>query len=128
MADYKYKGVRFPFRPSEKGLMTDMTISEKDRIKSNIIALLTTVKGERWYRPNYGVALSRFMFEPVDDKSVQLIRDEISRAITSNFNTVEVISIEEIINANNKNFIGFTLTFKIKNDMYQQQDTTTVLF
>lgn len=53
---------------------------EKD-IQESLIILLSTIRGERVLRPDFGTSVYDLLFEPVDLSIATLIADEIKRAI-----------------------------------------------
>lgn len=50
-------------------------------IKESVINLLSTEVGERPMRPEYGTSLDRFLFEPLDEITADIISYEIEKAI-----------------------------------------------
>lgn len=73
-------GVSLPFNgPS----VFNNTYSTKDQIKSNIINLLLTSKGERIMNPNFGVGLKEVLFEGMTDSLIPIIQDKITSAFST---------------------------------------------
>ncbi len=73
-------GVSIPFNA---GGVFNSTYSTKDQIKSNLINLLLTYKGERIENPEFGTNLPRLIFEQLDEQLYPVIQEE----IFSNVNT-----------------------------------------
>jgi phage baseplate assembly protein W len=67
-------GVALPFNG---GGVFKSTFSTKDQIKSNLINLLLTYKGERILNPEFGADLPRILFEPINESTSQKIQDQI---------------------------------------------------
>jgi phage baseplate assembly protein W len=67
-------GVSLPFNG---GGVFRSTFSTKDQIKSNLINLLLTYKGERILNPEFGADLPRILFDPIDDNISQKIQSQI---------------------------------------------------
>jgi phage baseplate assembly protein W len=67
-------GVSLPFNASG---VFNKTYSTKDQIKSNLINLLLTSKGERVLNPEFGADLPRLLFEPSTEDLYDKIRDQI---------------------------------------------------
>ena len=63
-------------------------------IKNDILQLLFTVPGERIYRPNFGVNLRNFVFEPLTEASVDSLSLEISDKIATYEPRVKVRNID----------------------------------
>jgi phage baseplate assembly protein W len=77
MADGIYYGISFPFLDSIKGTYFRLTETANDEIRSNLIHLLLTRKGTRYFLPNFGTRLLEFLFEPLDGLTFSDIESEI---------------------------------------------------
>ena len=91
------------------------TYSTQEQIKSNLINLLLTSKGERVFNPEFGSDLKKVIFEAAsEDRDTRLAIQEI---IVSSINTfipeVDVLSIEVVPNVDN-NAITITVNYKLK--------------
>lgn len=73
--------IRFPFQDDPEGKYLKMNTDSKQAIKSDLIHLLLTNKGERLYLPDFGANLRQYLFEPNDDTSTVGIKNEISEAV-----------------------------------------------
>lgn len=74
------KGWNFPvgINPQNGGIMlTDL----KEDIRQSIMILLKTRPGERYFHPNYGCDLQRFLFETVNYELIKSIRLEVLSAV-----------------------------------------------
>ncbi|MFA5366427.1 MAG: GPW/gp25 family protein [Dehalococcoidia bacterium] len=60
-----------------------LTKTTKDALTSDLLLLLLTQKGERYYEPDYGTDLLRFIFEPNDNLVQSDIEQEIKRTVSS---------------------------------------------
>ena len=81
MADKKYINIDFPFRDSENGFYFKLNSTDKDAIRSDLLHLLLTNKGERLYLPDFGSDLRKFIFEPNDAITHDQIRDNLNETI-----------------------------------------------
>jgi phage baseplate assembly protein W len=52
-----------------------------DEIRSNLIHLLLTRKGSRYFLPDFGSRLYEYIFEPLDTPTFNLIEDEIKETV-----------------------------------------------
>jgi phage baseplate assembly protein W len=86
-------GISLPFNA---GGVFNKTYSTKDQIKSNLINLLLTNKGERILNPEFGADLTRLLFEPSDDDLYEKIRDQIFSSVSAYVPEVTLINIEVI--------------------------------
>ena len=54
----------------------------KDALTSDLLFLLLTQKGERYYNPGFGTNLLKFVFEPLDSTSTGDIEQEIKDTVS----------------------------------------------
>ena len=77
MADGKTYGLTFPFVESYNGKYLDLSDYPAEEIRSNLIHLLLTRKGTRYFLPDFGTALLEYIFEPLDGPTFKNIESEI---------------------------------------------------
>ena len=82
MADGTTYGLNFPFRDSKKGDYLQLTEFESQEIKADLIHLLLTRKGTRYYLPEFGTRLYEFLFEPFDGLTFSAIESDIRDAVS----------------------------------------------
>lgn len=59
-------------------------VFNEDSIKQNILSILDTPLGSRWFKPTLGSNIDGYLFEPVDDITSQLIETEMKQALVRN--------------------------------------------
>lgn len=81
-----YKGISFPFRFNSRGGVETSVLSPTDysRIKESIRTIISTRVGERYMLPEYGNNVHEYLFDSLDDVSIQAeladgIRDALER-------------------------------------------------
>jgi phage baseplate assembly protein W len=74
-------GINFPFRDSRRGDYLELTQLADQQVKSDLIHLLLTRKGSRYYLPNFGTRLYEFLFEPFDGLTFDAIQSDIRDAV-----------------------------------------------
>ena len=101
MADGITYGLGFPFRQSQKGDYVNLTETTGDEIRSNLIHLLLTRRGYRYYLPDFGTRLYEFIFEPLDGLTFDTIKSEIEESVDKYIPnlTIENITIEAYIDS-----------------------------
>ena len=82
MADGITYGINFPFRDSTRGDYLQLTEFEAQEIKADLIHLLLTRKGSRYYLPEFGTRLYEFLFEPFDGLTFSAIESDIRDAVS----------------------------------------------
>lgn len=81
MANGVTYGLNFPFRDSVRGDYLQLTETEAQEIKSDLIHLLLTRKGSRYFLPQFGTRLYEFLFEPFDNLTFNAIESDIRDSV-----------------------------------------------
>jgi phage baseplate assembly protein W len=81
MAEGVTYGIYFPFRNSTRGDYLALTELESEEIKSDLIHLLLTRKGSRYFLPDFGTRLYEFIFEPFDGLTFDAIQSDIRDSV-----------------------------------------------
>jgi phage baseplate assembly protein W len=84
-------GVSLPF--NAKGVF-NKTYSTKEQIKSNLINLLLTDKGERIMNPEFGADLRKSLFDNITSDNNELLRLKIIDAINIFIPEVELTNVD----------------------------------
>jgi phage baseplate assembly protein W len=84
-------GISLPFNA---GGVFNRTYSTKDQIKSNLINLLLTYKGERIENPEFGADLSRLLFEPLTEDLYPRIQNQIISSVNMYIPEITLLDIE----------------------------------
>jgi phage baseplate assembly protein W len=91
----------------------DVPVIKNDQaIKESVLNLLATNVGERPMIPEYGINLTRFLFEPIDDITADLMSFEIERGLERFEPRINNIEVEVIPNEEELSF-SLTISFGI---------------
>jgi phage baseplate assembly protein W len=101
------------------------TYSTADQIKSNLVNLLLTNKGERLFNPDFGADLKKVLFEVDLDSTYSYIQDLITTNVDYFVPEVQIIEIQILPNEDN-NSISVTIRYKLK--ISGNSDEITVQF
>ena len=94
-------GITFPFGDSQEGLFLGMNELADAEVRSNLVHLILTIKGSRYFLPDFGTNLMRLIFGPLDNGTKAAIESEIIESVQEfiprlNINAVEVKSAEDL--------------------------------
>jgi phage baseplate assembly protein W len=103
-------GVSIPFNG---GGVFKSTFSTKDQIKSNLINLLLTYKGERVLNPQFGADLPRLLFEPINNETLLKIENQIVTSVSTYIPEIIITNIE-ITPDTDKNTIYVNVIYQLK--------------
>jgi phage baseplate assembly protein W len=59
-------GIDYPFSDSQKGDYLSMTETPEKEIRANLIHLILTRRGSRYYLPDFGTRIYEFIFDQND--------------------------------------------------------------
>jgi len=86
--------ITFPFRDdNETNSYVLMNTVTKDSYSSNLLLLLLTQKGERYYEPDYGTNLLKYVFEPNDSLTAADVEEEIRNTVSLYIPEVKISSV-----------------------------------
>ena len=87
-------GIDFPFQDSRDGYYLQLTPTTEDEIKSNLIHLLLTRKGSRYFLPDFGTTLYEYIFEPLDNITFDSIQSEIREQVIKYIPNLKMVANE----------------------------------
>ena len=70
------------------------TKNSNDEIRSNLIHLLLTRKGSRYFLPDFGTRLYEYIFEPLDGPTFSEIESEIRDSVSQYLPGIKITNIE----------------------------------
>jgi phage baseplate assembly protein W len=93
-------GIDFPFRDSLKGDYLSLTETPEREVRANLIHLLLTKKGSRYFLPDFGTRIYEYIFDQNDMVTFSLIEDEIREGVKKyipnlEINSIDIVSAEE---------------------------------
>ena len=100
MLNQRY-GITFPFTESSEGFFLGLNKTPDSEVRSNLIHLILTLKGTRYFLPDFGTNLMRYIFEPMDAATKTSIDTEIREAVDKfipnlTITKVEVMTAEDV--------------------------------
>lgn len=93
-------GIDFPFRDSSRGYFFNMTDTPEKEVRANLLHLLLTRKGSRYYLPDFGTRIYEFIFDQNDVITFNLIEEEIREGVRKyipnlDINSIKIMSAED---------------------------------
>jgi phage baseplate assembly protein W len=93
MANGKTYGITFPFRNSFDGKYLDLTDFANEEVRTDLVHLLLTRKGTRYFMPDFGTRLLEYIFEPMDGPTFQSIESEIRDTVKRYIPNLQITNI-----------------------------------
>ncbi len=89
-------GIDFPFRDSLEGSYLKMTSSPDREVRANLIHLLLTKRGSRYFLPDFGTRLYQFIFDQNDMVTWNLIEEEIRETVKKYIPNLDITKLDVI--------------------------------
>jgi Phage baseplate assembly protein W len=94
MAQRQYFGVKFPFSvDSIMNHFVDLNGTRADGVRSQLMHIVFTPKGQRLRDPEFGTDLIKYIFTPNDKQTWDSIKTEIKSAVRRYINNVTINNI-----------------------------------
>jgi phage baseplate assembly protein W len=127
--------IKFPLNDDkESNTLFKLTQTTKNALASNLTLLLLTQKGERYYEPDYGTNLRRFLFEPNDSITQSDIEKDIKQTVSKFIPQLKIKSVEFFIgedkdgNKINDNELSMYILFQYSEDTFSETGTLELTF
>lgn len=123
----QFYGIKYPLsEESETLTFFDMNDNKVDGVRSMLLHLILTPKGQRLRQPNFGTDLIKFIFEPNDDNSWASIKEEIRRQVSLYLPEVVFEDINIQHNLNEENSIYIEIDYSVKHNGVNTKNKTLV--
>jgi phage baseplate assembly protein W len=82
MARQQLFGIKYPFTHDDyQNFFIDANTTEKDKVRSQIMHVIFTPKGQRIRMPEFGTDLIKYIFSPNDSESWESVKNEITSSV-----------------------------------------------
>jgi phage baseplate assembly protein W len=118
-------GVSLPFNGPSGPF--NSTYSTQTQIKSNLLNLLLTNKGERVFNPEFGADLGTALFEGINENIIDTITDLINTNVEIFVPEVQIRDVVVDINTPDNNAVSVTVNYKLRTSGTSDQITVQFL-
>jgi phage baseplate assembly protein W len=119
--------IRFPFKDSPIGNFLELTKVDKRAIKSDLMHLLLTNKGERLYLPDFGANLRKFIVEPNLLEVSNDIRNELQTEINNYIPNLKIDNLEVNPFEGNEHAVIVRLDYTVTRNTFTESDFVLIL-
>ena len=121
--------IQFPFRDdTEKNTLISSTKISKEALSSNLMLLLLTRKGERYYDPNYGTNLLKFLFDPNDSILESEIAEDLRRTVSRYMPNLTIDNLSFNKESDDEHRINVLILFTYNEDGFTEQGQLELTF
>lgn len=114
--------IKFPFRESGVGDFVALTTTHEDAVRSDLIHLILTQKGTRYYLPEFGTNLVKFIFEPNDGVTLFGVEQEIKDAVTRYLPNLTVNKIDVKQSEVSEYAAEVRIDYTVTEDVFETKD------
>lgn len=118
MTKKQYLGIRYPFTSQDfQNFYIDLNSSLKGKVKSQIMHVIFTPKGQRLRNPEFGTDLIKYIFDPNDTATWESVKNEIKDSVSRWVNNVNIKDIQIVKNVDDdlEIFVRVDYTINIGN-------------
>lgn len=117
-------GIKYPFTTnSDTRYFVDTNLSLKNKIRSILMHIIFTPKGQKIRDPEFGTDLVKNIFEPNENETWAQIQAAISKAINRYLPEVLLNRIEMLKNEDNASEIFVKIQYSVKKGSTVEQDS-----
>lgn len=123
----KSLNIRFPLKDDlEKNSFLNTSKISKDALSSNLLLLLLTQKGERYYQPNYGTNLLKYVFDPDGTMTYDGIEEEIKQTVGLYIPVIKIKNIQfnrfgDDEDVESENELNVKIRFTYSEDVFSEE-------
>jgi phage baseplate assembly protein W len=108
-------GIKYPFTSdNDNGTYLDLNENHTDGIKSQVLHVIFTPKGQKLRDPEFGTNLIKYIFDPSDVETFESIKDEITAQITKYVPSVEFRDVSVYKDENGENGIIVMVEYGVR--------------
>ena len=90
------------------------TVAYEEDIAQAIKIIIGTNPGERIMRPDFGAGLNAFIFEPVNQTTMQLVQTRVEEALIDWEPRIDVIAVKVTTDAAMRNRLLIDITYRVR--------------
>lgn len=110
----QYYGIKFPFSEESDDLtFFDLNQTKEESIRSQLIHLILTPKGQRLRNPEFGTDLIKYVFEANDDITWENLKKEIREQVFKYVPQANIDDLKVIHNTEEKNSIYLEIDYSL---------------
>lgn len=127
MVKKQYFGIKYPFQnESDDNRYVDLNESYIDKMRSELLHIIFTPKGQRYRMPDFGTNLIKYIFEPNDESTWAGIKSEIKEQVAKylpkvNFKNISIYKDEE-----NENRVFADISYTVLKGMTEEEDNINI--
>jgi phage baseplate assembly protein W len=120
--------ISYPINNSPSGYLFDTEQVTSRAVQANLLLLLTTEVGTRWYMPDYGCDLRPVLFEFNGDEINKTIRNIIESAVNKFMPEITILKVNFYTYNNEPNTKYVDVDYTFKEGTYENTSTLSLKY
>lgn len=118
-------GIKYPFTSNNNdNVFMDVNGTYADSIKSKVMHVILTQKGQRLRNPEFGTSLINYIFAASDDITLSAVKQEVGSQLSKYVPNVAFNDLDVYRDENDENNVIVSVTYSVTNG--NNTETTTV--
>ena len=120
-------GIRYPFTlENNDELYMDLNMTKEESLKSRLLHVIFTPKGQRLRNPDFGTNLIKYIHEPADETTFERLRNDITQQVYKYVPDVVFKDISIYNDDNNENGKIVIIHYTVKMGMQEIEETAAI--
>jgi phage baseplate assembly protein W len=127
MVKKQYFGIKYPFEnESEDNRYVDLNESYTEKMRSELLHLIFTPKGQRYRMPDFGTNLIKYIFEPNDESTWVGIKSEIKEQVSKYLPKIKFKDISFYRDKEDENRVFADISYTVIKGMTEEEDNINI--
>jgi phage baseplate assembly protein W len=118
----RYININFPFRDSDKGFFLDLNRDDSNAIRADLMHLILTKKGERFYNPDFGTNLLKYLYEPNDTITHSTMKTDIKETVRKFIPNLKIDNVIVEPSEDNEYKATVRIEYTITDEVFTESD------
>lgn len=127
MAKKQFFGIKYPFiTDSYEKFYVDANKTLKEKVRSQLMHVVFTPKGQRLRNPEFGTDLIKFIFEQNDSTTWEAVKNEVSESVSRWVPNATINNIQVVKNENDESEVYVRLDYSVSEGNMTTNDSVVV--
>ena len=127
MSKIQYFGISYPFTSDGfQNFYLDANSSVKEKVRSQLMHIVFTPKGQRIRNPEFGTDLVKHIFEPSDQTTWEAVKNEVTESVKRWASNININNIQIVKNENDESEIYVRLDYSVSEGNKVTNDSIVV--
>lgn len=127
MASRQFFGIKYPFTNDDsEHFFIDANSSVKDKVRSQLMHVVFTPKGQRIRNPEFGTDLIKFIFDQNDSVTWEAVKNEVNDSVKRWLSNVTLDDIQVVTNEDDESEIYVKLSYSVTRGNKTVSDSVVV--